>query len=140
MIDVSKLAAASAFAGLQNIGNVIATTAISGAINAGQYSTLTTSVTLDFPTDQVISCIRFQCPGPMVSAGINQYWFPLPGSTVLYEYTYGYFIELYVQSSQSGRQVNINLVNNNVGNNFGSITFTNWMLYVVAELYSYPFA
>lgn len=137
-INLPNMAAGSAIAGLQSVGSVSNNIVVSGTINAGQYSTLTLSFPLTFPSDlntnQVISFTRFQAPDN--SGELPNYWYPIPGFLELYDYTNGYFIDVWVGGNSTGRTVNINLVNalNNSAISISDVTFN-----AVAELYVAPF-
>lgn len=106
-IDVSKIQSSSLAPGLQDLG-AISDTTITYSGNIPAKGTTSTSIPLNFSTNKVISLIRIN----IVGDGIDTIWFPLMGNLSVYSSAGNYIMYFTVQSSATGRVVNVLFVNN----------------------------
>lgn len=139
MVDFTKIAAASFWPGLQNVGTISGTATITGTINASPdtsggvaCSNMTGSVTVNLPDPKVISILRVNLPD--AHGQLATRWFPLFGTAELTDSTAGWKLIMYVGSYRFGRVIYFNFVSLSVS----SISI-NQRLNIYGHLYSYPF-
>jgi len=134
MLDPSKIAAASFWPGLQNIGQTEGEAYISGTLPASPSSTNTSSLTgtifIELPDDQVISSMRINMPD--ADGDLATKWFPVFGTLNLVDQVAGWRVIFTVGSASGGRNLYFNFINqNNAG-----ITI-NQHVNIFAHLYTY---
>jgi len=135
--DLSKVQSSSLTKGLQDLGTV--TTSATYTITmptAG--SIVTQTLPLNFKRSDVMSVMRVN----VVGHHLGSYWFPLMSSLTLFDGTIvgnsisnGYAMYFLVQGTTTGRNINIQFVNETVG---ASVTTPALTITIIARLYSYP--
>lgn len=132
-VDLTKVRSASFLPGLQNIGTSQTIATVSGTIQ-GNGGNLIGSFLIYFPTPNVISVIRVNLPDAHGDLASN--WFPLIGSTQLYDATDKWYLSMYVQNNASGRGVVFDFLSDQASDR----TLTNFRISVYAHLYTYPWS
>jgi hypothetical protein len=142
-INVSKIAAASFMAGLQNVGQVSVTAYVTGTLYGSPNSVSNTSnmngvFTINMPNPNVISVLRVNLPN--AAGQLASRWFPLFGTCQLTDSTNNWRLLLYVGTSTAGRVITFNFVNlkstlTNFTGSGGSYPFA---INVYGHLYSFP--
>jgi len=134
MLDPSKIAAASFWPGLQNIGQTEGQAFISGVLPASPNSTDTSSLTgtifIELPDDKVISSMRINMPDADGDLAVK--WFPVFGTLTLIDLSAGWQVIFTVGSASGGRNLYFNFVNQNTTG-----TMINQHVNIFAHLYTY---
>lgn len=134
--DPKKIQASTLMPGLQDIGPAPqAILDINDTIPIG--GTLTRTMDLDLPRNDVIALVKLNVTGGNVGA----YWIPVMGNAMIYDGTIagaaisnGYLIYATVGSAPRGRRINLQFVNETVGAAVG----INLRITAKAHLYAYP--
>jgi len=139
MVDYDKIAFASFWPGLQNVGTTSGTATITGTLNTSPDTTggssssnLVGSVLLDLPNPKVITVLRVNLPD--ANGDLASRWFPLFGTTELTDRTAKWKLILYVGNYPYGRVIYFNFVSLSTS----SISI-NQRLNIYGHLYTYPF-
>jgi hypothetical protein len=134
MLDPSKISAASFWPGLQNVGQTEGEAYISGTVDGSPTSTNTSSLTgtifIQLPDDQVISSMRINMPD--AHGDLASMWFPVAGTLILEDQTADWRIIFTVGSASGGRNLYFNLVNQST-----SATVIGQHVNIFAHLYTY---
>ena len=133
--DLSKSQSSNLTPGLQDLGSIPPVTqTLSGTIPIA--GSLSTTIYLNFPINQIISLVKINVSG----GNLGAYWFPIMGTLGLLDYTNvaglsgGYYMYFTVQSSSTGRQITVQVANRTVG---GNVTIPTLTFTVNAHLYNY---
>lgn len=127
--DLSKIRSSSLLPGLQDLGSVTNSKSFSGTIPVNSH--LSTTLSLSFPRNDVISLVKFNILGE----GIDSYWFPITGALGLFSSDHKFYVQITVQSATGGRQLNFAFANNTVGS---TVTLPALTLTATAHMYSFP--
>jgi len=134
MLDPSKIAAASFWPGLQNIGQTEGQAYISGILDGSPSATYTSSLTgtifIELPDDQVISSMRINMPD--ANGDLATKWFPVFGTLNLADQVAGWQVIFTVGSASGGRNLYFNFINQN-----STGTTINQHVNIFAHLYTY---
>lgn len=137
-MQTSKIAGASFLPGLQNMGTITAQASISGTLfGSPGYPSNTSNtygiISLTLPDPNLISSFRVNFPD--AAGDLASKWFPLFGSGVFNDSTNDWFLNVYVGSSPTGRNIYYNFTNTVNSNH----TFSSFRINIYGHLYTYPF-
>ena len=138
-VNPALLSVASSMPGLQNLGTASGSAQMTGNLPISGYLTFADPAIIDFPVGvptDVIAMTRINITGSGTPSSISSVWFPLIGSTVIYDGTNRYYIVVYATSNAAGRAVYTTLLNNKTNN---STEVSGLTVNVFCHLYSYPF-